>query len=1134
MEDSSVVMCSRCKLKCARGQDTDRTVKKEEQLWEYIPGTENAIQGTCPGCDQAIVQCRHCSFYLCKNDKETKKKCSETRHSIVRMIQDHIKSEHEQKIPSKKKTGYKRKLQVTGEQELPLTNKDGNGDQDKAIAKVVCPSPSCGAKIIQCCHCSYIIDPNNPQTKLFLGRRRRSAEGMLEQHMRQYHPDVPMEEYDDIYSDSMCADVTWDEHDDDTHVPPVEHQESIVNNVLINDQIDGSQHSFDSSSSRRADSSLEFGRDLCGVFDSSTEEEEEGEFEEEEEQYDHEAEIAQKYVDLFNHLSLDPNKEGGEEEDDTPTPASFPDAGTNGSLKYEDFDMFDNRLEEDKTFKDSSRKRLCQNQLYFYQSYMSDGGGFRGLVGRSNKRNREDSSASVPLDEAAVVFLMFILVMGMTMEQQSLLARYNKKLLKLLKIEEIENTTSTRFPTNMDEMRCQVTIGVHSILKNFPAPRVYEICLHAVVGLKESILLLLGHGIKPNFGMDNGERNVEGLNGTKAMYDLIKEVAKRMKDSGIHDEMRKKTKIGYLIFWSDSFLRCFIKQKENSVWILTVTVCPPENKKSSGNYTIILAIGKSGEDHTEVVERFMQEADELMKGFDCYFGSTRTMERVAFGVLAWCADRPEMQSLTHTMKEGNYGKVSGWSVKPSEEFLPACAQCYKALIRRMLGGDYIEPNHTCNSCCNWSFETKPVRTEEGGHAVNLQEADTGPAKFPRSYPDSRHNGTSVPPMPEGRRVTQAKHLPPVRLSKEWMQQAVTSGYFGVRVGKWGKGVAEGYFQSCNIKAVTYNRVIDTAKADRERNIIDPSSVQPKFWNLVECFGPKSKFPVLPMHGIAHGMVPDVLDIILKIFVKYKKRQKFYEYANPIIRQVELLGLDYCKVKKLPKSAWVSENSIGFMRLMPYLIGTFLMNNPLGTSKEADEITSYIKCMVNAFHAYVLVLMSDTPVAGNILNSHIKLFMSSAHFLHKKHGKLDGSKNSVSGPPGQGAANRRYLEKQDLDVLQVIAHELGVPMTGGKEKVISNIRKPNKGVIQRALEMSDQDAKTVTKEGMYEILYNRMLEEQERQYEGEVGDNNVGTDSGVKKIKAKSEKMCWNSGYFLSFMANIVEQIEYMGVLRLIW
>ena len=54
-----------------------------------------------------------------------------------------------------------------------------------------------------------------------------------------------------------------------------------------------------------------------------------------------------------------------------------------------------------------------------------------------------------------------------------------------------------------------------------------------------------------------------------------------------------------------------------------MTACPPEVKTYPGNYTTILAIRKSCEDHTEVVERFMQQTEEAMKGFDCYFGSTR-------------------------------------------------------------------------------------------------------------------------------------------------------------------------------------------------------------------------------------------------------------------------------------------------------------------------------------------------------------------------------------------------------------------------------------------------------------------------------------------------------------------------------
>merc|ERR1712086_530511 len=142
---------------------------------------------------------------------------------------------------------------------------------------------------------------------------------------------------------------------------------------------------------------------------------------------------------------------------------------------------------------------------------------------------------------------------------------------------------------------------------------------------------------------------------------------------------------------------------------------------------------------------------------------------------------------------------------------------------------------------------------------------------------------------------------------------------------------------------------------------------------------------------------------MMVFAKYKKKQKFYDFANLILNEDGYLRLSFCKV-------------MGIMRLMPYLIGTFLMNNPLGTSDKAKEITLHIKCFVNAFQVYVSILMSETQVNNNVLDCHIKLFMSSAHYLHKKHGKLDSTKKNVGGPR-QGSDEQTFLDKQEMCTLE---------------------------------------------------------------------------------------------------------------------
>merc|ERR1712086_668971 len=61
-----------------------------------------------------------------------------------------------------------------------------------------------------------------------------------------------------------------------------------------------------------------------------------------------------------------------------------------------------------------------------------------GLVGRSNRRNREDLSATVGLKEGMLVFLLFKPVMDMTQSQQKDFLRYQKKLLKHLQVEKTD------------------------------------------------------------------------------------------------------------------------------------------------------------------------------------------------------------------------------------------------------------------------------------------------------------------------------------------------------------------------------------------------------------------------------------------------------------------------------------------------------------------------------------------------------------------------------------------------------------------------------------------------------------------------------------------------------------------------
>ena len=109
------------------------------------------------------------------------------------------------------------------------------------------------------------------------------------------------------------------------------------------------------------------------------------------------------------------------------------------------------------------------------------------------------------------------------------------------------------------------------------------------------------------------EPNQAGLNGTQAMADLINDIVHAMKRERLSDESIHETSIGWVYFWSDLFLLCFVKQMDNSVWIFTATICPSLEEMNSGKYTHVLAMGKSNEDHTSVLEYYFTSAVDCKK-----------------------------------------------------------------------------------------------------------------------------------------------------------------------------------------------------------------------------------------------------------------------------------------------------------------------------------------------------------------------------------------------------------------------------------------------------------------------------------------------------------------------------------------
>ena len=82
-------------------------------------------------------------------------------------------------------------------------------------------------------------------------------------------------------------------------------------------------------------------------------------------------------------------------------------------------------------------------------------------------------------------------------------------------------------------------------------------------------------------------------------------------------------------------LHSWIKQKDNSCWIITVTICPQGGLKTSTN-TFTIALGFSKYDHTDVVSSILAELEALESGVVRLYteGGKSRLVNTSFGVVS--------------------------------------------------------------------------------------------------------------------------------------------------------------------------------------------------------------------------------------------------------------------------------------------------------------------------------------------------------------------------------------------------------------------------------------------------------------------------------------------------------------------
>ena len=586
------------------------------------------------------------------------------------------------------------------------------------------------------------------------------------------------------------------------------------------------------------------------------------------------------------------------------------------------------------------------NNLYFYQVHLYGlDGGRRGIVWRAKSRYITHNNLSTPA-ETRLMFRLLRLLLKCTGQMRAEAMDLIADIVSLFRNE--YSCSEIRLPRTIAEARSMSLEGRYSIFANIPHVRPVNIGEHACVSLHSLLDHVLGHGIPLAWLQDyNNIRDTTGINGTKKAQELLT----RLRELSSNPD---KTAIGYLIFWSDGFLRTFVKQKDNSIWILTVTICPPTGCAISPFHTHCLAIGKSKDNHDEVIDYYMRELVVIQQSKSRYCGEVDSFVDTSFGLLAYIADRPERDSILKTSQGGTYGKRSRHAGAVTNSKLPSCASCNSHLLRQCNTiGDIIR--RECNSCCNWNFYGS-------SSAIKFCLVD---ADYPKSV-SSNH-----PPIPKNRSMEET-HIIPHIADFQWMTTGVELALHQVSIKHWNNRNMASYLRSMVVNESVRKTVWKKAKCIRQ-NIADNTDVIPSMWKygydiniFIDCV----------MHQLFHGVCPSVIEIIDDILAQAKKKTSAHDYANSPLHSISKLRLDYCKIRLLPNTLWLAEDSLGFSRIMPYVYGDIFSNIQL----ENSVVTLNILKLVNALYVMIALLMTPRYIHSDFIEMHIKIFLNCCHAL----------------------------------------------------------------------------------------------------------------------------------------------------------
>ena len=598
------------------------------------------------------------------------------------------------------------------------------------------------------------------------------------------------------------------------------------------------------------------------------------------------------------------------------------------------------------------------SKKYLDDELAHDGDGVRGLVGRAFTQDTNTQKKAYQ-EETSLHIDISLLCSKLSENDQYLFSSIVNRLTKT------DLFKTTRPPLNYTDICKFYTKSKHSINVNIPSPKTFEFDNHSCVSIESIVNHLLAFGV--DFNLINSRNSVTddllliSINKTKEAHNIFERV-----------KLNHPSLLGtnfplilYVIIWSDDFEPNQTRKNRNSIWLKTVSICPPRLFKTSSLYTFPICLGRKGQIHDQINDYFNIELSKMRKLTMRYSKVHNDYVPVIVEPLVISADRPERSSLNHILgHSGNSSKRWMYSELISRKSLPSCDLCHNSRIEALMNTISLQfSSNNCQRCCDWDM----------CHTKKL-------CWFypPTQYPTKKCRQSPSPP--QGRDIidpdNEMKKLHPIKVSYYHLMEACKFAFWNYIHDVWNKGVFRSYLKLISVKGSTVENFLSYADKNKNQLPITHDFLStlpiPPMWTsklrLEQCID-------TPMHLLFQGIVKTIIGET-QVFLKYHSLwTTFGKQANIILDDISKLKCDFCKVEKFngendyTTGGWIAETYVGFSRIYGLLLCPLLKK----ISKDSLGLNEFIS-MINSLHAMLSRLLS-TNVDTTIIQQYVKYFLS---------------------------------------------------------------------------------------------------------------------------------------------------------------